>query len=302
MIYKDDYYLFFIIQMPEIIWKTENNQFDLFKFFYDEVEKDEDGFISYVFTIIEEMNREAAIVFADYTFSDNFWELLDEDKIDYIYRRVIIESIDRLSFAECYNILSILTYQKWIDEDAELFTFQKLREIIKSNNLGLIKRKLYYATSDCIVYSKHIENIAIDHFNVIDSTATTDTIDTDTSITQSSRVCYKIVMKDNSNSIARCIYEQIGHTKNADKDLLVSLTNDYILNHLKSSMYCREDLENVISQYGVQKAIEEFIVNSEIYDDIITMIDNDISKIYLAVAYYIIRGSFEYTSFVRSSL
>jgi hypothetical protein len=33
MIYKDDYYLFFIIQMPEIIWKTENNQFDLFKFF-----------------------------------------------------------------------------------------------------------------------------------------------------------------------------------------------------------------------------------------------------------------------------
>jgi hypothetical protein len=48
MIYKDDYYLFFIIQMHEIIWKTENNQFDLFKFFYDEVEKDEDGFISYV--------------------------------------------------------------------------------------------------------------------------------------------------------------------------------------------------------------------------------------------------------------
>jgi hypothetical protein len=279
--------------MPEIIWKTENNQFDLFKFFYDEVEKDEDVFISYVFTIIKEMNREAAIVFADYTFSDNFWELLDEDKIDYIYRKVIIESIDRLSFAECYNILSILTYQKWIDEDAELFTFQKLREIIKSNNLGLIKRKLYYATSDCIVYSKHIENIAIDHFNVIDSTATN---------AQSSRICYKIALKDNSNSIARCIYEKIGHTKNADKDLLVSEINDYILNHLKSSMYCREDLENVICEYGVQKAIEEFIVNSEIYDDIITMIDNDISKIYLAVAYYIIRGSFEYRSFIRSSL
>ena len=279
--------------MPEIIWKTENNQFDLFEFFYDKVEKDEDGFISYVFTIIEEMNREAAIVFADYTFSDNFWELLDEDKIDYIYRKIIIESIDRLSFAECYNLLSILTYQKWIDEDAELFTFQKLREIIKSNNLGLIKRKLYYATSDCIVYSKHIENIAIDHFNVIDSTATN---------AQSSRICYKIALKDNSNNIARCIYEQIGNTKNTDKDLLVSLTNDYILNHLKSSMYCKDDIENVISQYGVQKAIEEFIANREIYDDIITMIDKDISKIYLAVAYYILSGSFEYTSFVRSSL
>jgi hypothetical protein len=278
--------------MPEIIWKIEDNQFELFKFFDDEVEKDEDGFISYVFTIIEEMNREAAIVFADYTFSDNFWELLDEDKIDYIYRKIIIESIDRLSFAECYNLLSILTYQKWIDEENELFTFQKLREIIKSNNLGLIKRKLYYATSDCIVYSKHIENIAIDHFNVID-TATN---------AQSLRICYKITLKDNSNSIARCIYEQIGHTKNADKDLLVSNTNDYILNHLKSSMYCKDDIENVISQYGVQKAIEEFIANRERYDDIIAMIDKDISKIYLGVAYYILSGSFEYTLFVRSSL
>lgn len=279
--------------MPEIIWKIEDNQFELFKFFDDEVDNSEDYFTLYVFTIIEEMNREAAIVFADYTFSDNFWELLDEDKIDYIYRKIIIENIDRLSFAECYNLLSILTYQKWIDEENELFTFQKLREIIKSNNLGLIKRKLYYATSDCIVYSKHIENIAIDHFNVIDSTATN---------AQSSRICYKITLKDNSNSIARCIYEQIGHTKNADKDLLVSNTNDYILNHLKSPLYCKDDIENVISQYGVQKAIEEFIANRERYDNIITMIDNDISKIYLGVAYYILSGSFEYTLFVRSSL
>ena len=305
--YVYNYYIFYIvvkidklcilfnnIKMPEIIWKIEDNQFDLFKFFYDEVEKDEDGFISYVFTIIEEMNREAAIIFADYTFSDNFWELLDEDKIDYIYRKIIIESIDRLSFAECYNLLYILTYQKWIDEDAELFTFQKLREIIKSNNLGLIKKKLYYATSDCIVYSKHIENIAIDlhHFNVIDTAANA----------QSSRVCYKIVLKDNSNTIAKCIYEKIGHTKNADKDLLVSEINDYIFNHLKSPLYCKEDLENVICEYGVQEAIEEFIANSDIYDDIITMIDKDISKIYLGVAYYIIRGFFEYTSFIRSSL
>jgi hypothetical protein len=283
--------------MPEIIWKIEDNQFELFKFFDDEVDNDEDYFTLYVSKIIELMNREAAIVFADYTFSDNFWELLDEDKIDYIYNKVIIENINKFSFNECYNLLSILTYQKWIDEENELFTFQKLREIIKSNNLGLIKRKLYYATSDCIVYSKHIENIANEPFNATDTTDTTDT-----SITQSSRVCYKIVLKDNSNTIAKCIYEKIGHTKNADKDLLVSEINDYIFNHLKSPLYCKEDLENVICEYGVQEAIEEFIANSEIYDDIIAMIDKDISKIYLGVAYYIIRGSFEYTSFIRSSL
>ena len=282
--------------MPEIIWKIEDNQFELFKFFDDEVDNDEDYFILYVSKITELMNREAAIVFADYTFSDNFWELLDEDKIDYIYNKVIIENINKFSFNKCYNLLSILTYQKWIDEENELFTFQKLREIIKSNNLMLIKRKLYYATSDCIVYSKHIENIANEPFNA------TDTTDTDTSITQSSRVCYKIVLKDNSNTIAKCIYEKIGHTKNADKDLLVSEINDYIFNHLKSPLYCKEDLENVICEYGVQEAIEEFIANSEIYDNIIAMIDKDISKIYLGVAYYIIRGSFEYTSFIRSCL
>jgi hypothetical protein len=67
-------------------------------------------------------------------------------------------------------------------------------------------------------------------------------------------------------------------------------------------MYCKDDIENVISQYGVQKAIEEFIANRERYDNIITMIDNDISKIYLGVVYYILSGSFEYTSFVRSNL
>jgi hypothetical protein len=67
-------------------------------------------------------------------------------------------------------------------------------------------------------------------------------------------------------------------------------------------LYCKDDIENVISQYGVQKAIEEFIANRERYDNIITMIDNDISKIYLGVAYYILSGSFEYTLFVRSSL
>ena len=280
--------------MPEIIWKIEDNQFELFKFFDDEVDNNEDYFTLYVSKIIELMNREAAIVFADYTFSDNFWELLDEDKIDYIYNKVIIENINKFSFNECYNLLYILTYQKWIDEDGELFTFQKLREIIKSNNLMLIKRKLYYATSDCIVYSKHIENIANEPLNANDTT--------DTSITQSSRVCYKIVLKDNSNTIAKCIYEKIGHTKNADKDLLVSEINDYIFNHLKSPLYCKEDLENVICDYVVQEAIEEFIANSEIYDDIIAMIDKDISKIYLGIAYYILRGSFEYTSFIRSSL
>jgi hypothetical protein len=120
--------------------------------------------------------------------------------------------------------------------------------------------------------------------------------------TTSSQVYYKILLKNNSNNIAQCIYEKIGNTKNVDKDLLVNITNDYILNHLKSPLYEKEYLEKVIYEYGIQRAIEEFIVNSKIYDNIIALIDDDLSKIYLGIVYYIISESFEYMSFIISSL
>jgi hypothetical protein len=117
--------------MPEIIWKVENNQFELFKFFDNEVWHRNDNFTFYVLKIIELMNHEAKIIFANYTFSDNFWEVLDKDKIDYIYENVILENINNLSFTECYNLLYILTSQKWIEEDDKIFTFIKLKKIIK---------------------------------------------------------------------------------------------------------------------------------------------------------------------------
>jgi hypothetical protein len=34
--------------------------------------------------MIELMNQEARIIFANYTFTDNFWEVLDDDKIDIV--------------------------------------------------------------------------------------------------------------------------------------------------------------------------------------------------------------------------
>ena len=79
---------------------------------------------------------------------------------------------------------------------------------------------------DCIIYCNHIEYISDEHLyqiNVIknvDNTKTTNlTIDDNT---QSSRICYKILLKNNSNNIAKCIYEKIGNTKNTDKELLVN--------------------------------------------------------------------------------
>jgi hypothetical protein len=71
---------------------------------------------------------------------------------------------------------------------------------------------------------------------------------------------------------------------------------------LKSRLYEKEYLEKIIYEYGIQKAIEDFIVNRKCYDNIIILIDDDISLIYLGIIYYIICESFEYKSFIISSL
>ena len=108
---------------------------------------------------------------------------------------------------------------------------------------------------------------------------------------------YKIILNDNANNIAKCIYNKISEIRSDKKDWLVNNTNGYIFNHLELPLYSKEDLENVIYEYGIQKAIEKFIINKKHYDNIITLVDNDESMIYLGVAYYIISESFEYMSF-----
>ena len=59
--------------MPELIWKVDNNQFDLFEFFDDNFWYGDANFISFVFKNVELMNIEARIIFANHTFIDNFW-------------------------------------------------------------------------------------------------------------------------------------------------------------------------------------------------------------------------------------
>lgn len=107
---------------------------------------------------------------------------------------------------------------------------------------------------------------------------------------------YKIILKDNADNIAKCIYEKIRDCKSDNKDWLCNTTNAYIFNHLELSLYKKEDLELVIYNYGIQKAIERFIINNKIYDNIINIVDNDDSKIYLGIVYFIISESFEYMS------
>ena len=51
------------------------------------------------------------------------------------------------------------------------------------------------------------------------------------------------------------------------------------------------------SSFGIQKAIEKYVINKKYYENIITLVDNDESNIYLGIAYYIISESFQYMSF-----
>lgn len=108
---------------------------------------------------------------------------------------------------------------------------------------------------------------------------------------------YKIVLNNNANNIANCIYGKINEIRSENKEWLVNSTSGYIFNHLELPIYRKEDLENVIYEYGIQKAIEKFILNKKIYENIINLVENDEKKIYLGLAYYIISEYFDYMSF-----
>ena len=108
---------------------------------------------------------------------------------------------------------------------------------------------------------------------------------------------YKIILNNNANSIANCIYGKIMQIRSENKEWLVNSTNGFIFNHLELPLYSKEDLEKVIYDYGIQKAIEKFVLNKKIYENIINLVDNDETKIYIGIAYYIISEYFEFMSF-----
>ena len=313
----------YITNMPKLIWKTDDeSKFILFKFYEGVIPCYNNGsYYPFVFKMIELMNQEARIIFANYTFTDNFWEVLDDHKIDNIYNKIILDAVNELSFEECYNHLWCLL-GSWRDvEDKELFTIQKLKQInelkFKIQKLRKIRLKLFYAICDyidCIYYCDNIEyfrgekfsennivknvNKEIEKADIQPTIVKNSNYNLEENINKSPlQVYYKILLKNNANDIAKCIYEKISNIRSTNKDWLVKSTNGYIFNHLELPLYEKEDLEKVIYEYGIQKAIEKFVINKKYYENIITLVDNDESKIYLGIAYYIISESFEFMSF-----
>jgi hypothetical protein len=105
---------------------------------------------------------------------------------------------------------------------------------------------------------------------------------------------YKIILKNPNNLIAECIYSKINNIKYEDRIFLINNTNKYILDHILLPIYEKKDIEEIIYNYGIQNAIQHFVINKRYYNNIIELVDNDENKLYIGIAYYIISECFDY--------
>ena len=105
---------------------------------------------------------------------------------------------------------------------------------------------------------------------------------------------YKIILIKPDNVVAADIYNKIKYITSTDKRVLVLNTEKYIYNHILLPFYEKKDIEEIIYNYGIQNAIQHFILNKKYYNIIREIVDNDESKIYIGIAFYILRECFEY--------
>ena len=105
---------------------------------------------------------------------------------------------------------------------------------------------------------------------------------------------YKIILIKPDNGMAADIYSKIKYITSTDKRVLVLNTEKYIYNHILLPFYEKKDIEEIIYNYGIQNAIQHFILNKKYYNIIREIVDNDESKIYIGIAFYILRECFEY--------
>ena len=105
---------------------------------------------------------------------------------------------------------------------------------------------------------------------------------------------YKIILIKPDNVMAADIYSKIKYITSTDKRVLVFNTEKYIYNHILLPFYEKKDIEEIIYNYGIQNAIQHFILNKKYYNIILEIVDNDESIIYIGIAFYILRECFEY--------
>ena len=117
---------------------------------------------------------------------------------------------------------------------------------------------------------------------------------TEPSETSDKEYKYKIILTKSDNVIASDIYSKIKYITSHDRLALIINTEKYIYNHIQLPFYEKKDIEDIIYKYGIQNAIQHYILNKKYYNVIRDIIDNDESKIYIGIAFYILRECFEY--------
>lgn len=105
---------------------------------------------------------------------------------------------------------------------------------------------------------------------------------------------YKIILKKTDNDIVNTIYEKVKNIYSKDKLWLVNNLKTFIFNHLKLPIYEKKDIEEIIYNYGIQKAIQYYILNKKYYEEIMNLIDHDEKNLIYSIAFNIIYEYFEF--------
>tara|TARA_B100000795_G_scaffold2296_1_gene1600 strand:- start:11751 stop:12092 length:342 start_codon:yes stop_codon:yes gene_type:complete len=105
---------------------------------------------------------------------------------------------------------------------------------------------------------------------------------------------YKIILKNNNNDIANHIYLKIKTVRSSNKEWLVSKLKRYIYDHLKLPIYEKKNIEEIIFNYGIQNAIQYYILNKIKFEDIMEFIESDENDIIYGIAFNIVYEKFEY--------
>jgi len=105
---------------------------------------------------------------------------------------------------------------------------------------------------------------------------------------------YKIILKKTDNNIVNTIYEKVKYIYSNDKLWLLNSLKTYVFNHLKLPLYYKKDMEEIVYNYGIQKAIQYYILNKKYYEEIMNLVEHDETNLIYGIAYYIIFEYFEF--------
>ena len=86
---------------------------------------------------------------------------------------------------------------------------------------------------------------------------------TETSETSDKAYKYKIILTKPDNVIASDIYSKIKYITSRDRLVLILNTEKYIYNHIQLPFYEKKDIEEIIYHYGIQNAIQHYILNKK---------------------------------------